>query len=347
MEERWTARALATWDHGFHLPVFGLWLDPRGRVELGFASDALGGGLARRVIATPETVRFLRRRRRRAAPTFLPSPAGRSFLLGEAELRLLAAGPLPGAAQLEVKLRGGTLLYLRRILPEPVGLGGVPEAPRADAVLVDAPGAVAPQACSRRADTVAAIRAWVERAQQNGEIPVLLVEPFTAGPALAAQLGRAGYELRMHSTIHETVRLCAAAGVPFERAWRLAGAPRIGQVVLLPWSGAAGEGADAAASSPIAKLHEIVAAETSSPHLRVAVVHDGSLPPRADLRPDEVFLLAFTAGVSEIVSHVQRTGAAEVLLSPETPVVVGSVLRELGVARVERLGPPEQLGLRA
>jgi hypothetical protein len=151
----------------------------------------------------------------------------------------------------------------------------------------------------------------------------------------------------MHSAIYESVRLCAAAGTAFERAWPLGSAPRIDQVVLLPWSAAAGEGADAAAPGVLAKLRESVPAGEASPRLRVAVVHDGSSPLPAELRPDEVFLLAFTAGVPEIVSHVQRTGAGEVLLSPDTPVVIGNVLRELGVARVERLGPPEQLGLHA
>ncbi|MBI5500470.1 MAG: hypothetical protein HY907_09515 [Deltaproteobacteria bacterium] len=362
-----SARDWVTWDDGFLIHPLGLHLDPRRRAPLGFASDGFGDARARRLIATPETVRFLRRWR--SAPSFLPSPYGRSFQLGQSELRLVPAGALPGAAQLEIRWRGATLLYARRILPEPEGLGGAAEAPRADVVLLDAPPAPAPQACARRADTVAAIRAWAERVAQRNGIPVLFAEPHAAAPALAARLGGGDLELRLHPTIYDRVRLCAASGADFRRAWQLRGAPHLGQLVLLPWGGRASgravertspstgpraggrEGGDGengtgeAAARLLAALREGEGGEGAGAELRTAVVHDGAAALPGGFRPDEVFLLAFSAGVSELVAHVQRTGARETLLSPGTPTVVGSVLRELGIAVTSRLGPPDQLVL--
>ncbi|MBI5486761.1 MAG: hypothetical protein HY905_05475 [Deltaproteobacteria bacterium] len=354
-----SARDWVTWDDGFLLHPLGLHLDPRRRKPLGFASDAFREALAHRLIATPETVRFLRRWR--SAPSFLPSPYGRSVQLGQSELRLVPSGALPGAAQLELRYRGATLLYARRILPEPEGLGGSAEAPRADVVLLDAPPAPAPQACARRADTVAAIRAWAERVAQRNGIPVVFAEPHAAAPVLAARLGGGELELRLHGTIYDRVRLCAAGGAAFERAWPLRTAPRVGQLVMLPWGGRASgraaerssgreggdgdNGAGEAAAKLLAELRERGGGEGAAAELRTAVVHDGSEPLPGGFRPDEIFLLAFSAGVSELVAHVQRTGAREALLSPGTPTVVGSVLRELGIAVTSRLGPPDQLVL--
>ncbi|MBN1772972.1 MAG: hypothetical protein JXB32_17010, partial [Deltaproteobacteria bacterium] len=171
------ARATATWDEGFHVPGTGLWLDARRSVAVAFAfaSDGYGEARAERIVATPETVRFLKRRRSR--PSFLPSPVRRPFALGEADVTLLPAGTMPGAAQLLVRRHGTSLLYFRRVLPEPVGLGEPLETPAAQVVLVDAPGGAAAQACARRADTLDAIRKWVEAVLEHSEIPVLLAEP--------------------------------------------------------------------------------------------------------------------------------------------------------------------------
>jgi hypothetical protein len=138
----------------------------------------------------------------------------------------------------------------------------------------------------------------------------------------------------------------------------------VGQVALLPWGVArrppagAGTGAiggaerkappgDVAGTDALLKVFGAAGPGEAPPRIRVAVVHDGTAPPPPGLHPDEVFLIAFTAGVPEIMAHVQRTGAAEAYLSPHTPLVVGQVLRDLGVASVTRLGPPEQLALAA
>jgi len=343
------ARGVATWDEGFHLPGTGLWLDARKPVAFAFGSDGFGEARGDRIVATPETVRFLKRRR--SKPSFLPSPVRRPFALGEADVTLLPAGTMPGAAQLLVRWRGTTVLYFRRVLPESVGLGEPLEAPAANAVLVDAPGGLAPQACVRRADTLESIRKWVEAVLERSEIPVVLAEPLAAAPLLVSKLGALGCEMRLHSLVYETVRVYAALGLPVERAWPLAGRPRAGQLLVLPWGDprrpADRDPATASASALrlLGRALGPVDASAGLPRLRLAVVHDGGAPPPADMHPDESFLLSLSAGVPELVAHIQRTGADEVLLSPKTPAVVGNVLRDLGTTRVQRVGPPEQLDL--
>jgi len=344
------ARDRATWDDGFHLPGTGLWLDARRPVALAFASDAYGDARGERIVATPETVRFLRRRRSR--PSFLASPVRRSFAIGEADLMLLPAGTMPGAAQLLVRRRGTALLYLRRVLPEPVGLGEPLETPAAEAVLVDAPGGAA-AACTRRAATLEAIRAWVEATLERSEIPVLLAEPLATVPVLVARLDRLGCEMRLHSTAYQSVRIHAALGLATKRAWPLSGRPRAGQLLVLPWGDPRRTverdpaTASAAALRLLGRALGPRDASAGLPRLRLAVVHDGGAPPPPDLHPDQTFLLSLAAGVPELAAHVQRTGAAEALLAPGTPAALGHILRDLGMRRVRRVGPPEQLDLTA
>lgn len=351
MAEHDDARGLATWDDGFHLPGTGLWLDARRPVALAFASDGYGDARGARIVATPETVRFLRRRRSR--PSFLASPVRRPFAIGEADLTLLPAGTMPGAAQLLARRRGTALLYLRRVLPEPIGLGEPLESPAAEAVLVDAPGGAAAPACTRRAETLEAIRAWVEATLERSEIPVLLAEPLATAPVLVARLGRLGCEMRLHSTVYESVRVHAALGLATKRAWPLSGRPRAGQLLVLPWGDprrAAERDPATASAAALRLLGRALGPRDASaglPRLRLAVVHDGGAPPPPDLHPDETFLLSLAAGVPELAAHVQRTGAVEALLGPETPAALGRILRDLGMSRVRRVGPPEQLDLTA
>lgn len=340
---------LATWDDGFRLPGTALWLDARRSVALAFASDAYGDARGERIVATPETVRFLRRRRSR--PTFLASPVRRTFAIGEADVTLLPSGTMPGAAQLLVRRRGTALLYFRRILPEPIGLGEPLESPPTDVVLVDAPVVAAAEAGMGRAATLDSIRAWVEAVLERSEIPVLLVEPLATAPVLVTRLGTLGCEMRLHSTVYESVRVHAALGLTTRRAWPLSGRPRAGQILLLPWGDPRRTEDRDPATAPGAALRRLGRVlgprdvSSGRPRVRLAVVHDGGAPPPPDLRPDETFLLAPWAGAPELATHVQRTGAAEAVLSPGTPAAVENILRDLGTTRVRRLGPPEQLGL--
>ncbi|MBN1769737.1 MAG: hypothetical protein JXB32_00640, partial [Deltaproteobacteria bacterium] len=170
-------------------------------------------------------------------------------------------------------------------------------------------------------------------------------------PALVSRLGVLGCEMRLHKTVYETVRVHAALGLAVGRAWPLGGRPRAGQLLVLPWGDARRAEERDPATALAAALRLLGRAlgprdaSAGLPRLRLAVVHDGGAPPPADMHPDETFLLSFSAGVPELAAHVQRTGAAEALLSPGTPAAVGHILRDLGTARVRRVGPPEQLDL--
>jgi len=87
--------------------------------------------------------------------------------------------------------------------------------------------------------------------------------------------------------------------------------------------GSSGRRRDSSGIDALLKVLGSAGADGTAVRVRVAVVHDGTAPPPAGLHPDEVFLLAFSAGVPEIMTHVQRIGAGEVYLSPWTPPVVG------------------------
>ena len=317
------ARLVAPFDDGFVVGGTGLELDPRHCAEIGVATDPLGEAHAARVVATPTTVRILQRRRRRSS--WLPAPPHRPFTIGAVDVEMIPSGAVPGGAQVLLRHHGLSILYARRVLPDRLWPIEPLEVPRADVVLLDAPGGFPVEACSRRADALAGLRSWVERALGRNAIPVVLAEPIIAAPAAVLALGSLGCDIRVHRTIYEVLQAFAPLGMEVPRVFQLRGEARLGQVVVLPYP-----------LGPAGGFERIPGRET-------ALLHDGSVPVGPGAGIDESFLLAFAAGVPELVAHVQRTGASEVHVSPGTPTSVGDILRDLGVPIVVREGPPRQV----
>ena len=289
-------REWVTWEDGFLIHGVGLCLDPRRRAPIGFASDAFGEALAKRLIATPDTVRFLRRHR--SAPSFLPSPYGRTIRLGQSDLRLLPAGGLPAPPKL--RYRGATVLYARRILPEPSGLAVAAETPRADVVLLDVPG---PDPARARGLTVAAIGAWPSGRRGTagaGALRRALRDRARAGGASGSEAGAAAADRPRPG------RLCAAAGVnPARQAAR--GRARLERFVLLPWEGGrpSGQQPSGRESRRGAKAEAMLAAlrsgrkEGRAHRARTAVVHDARKPCRKGSGPRGLPARALGRGVGD------------------------------------------------
>jgi putative mRNA 3-end processing factor len=314
------------WQDGFRVQGTDLWLGARRSVGFAFVPDALEEIRAARMLAAPGTAAILEERRKDAV--FLPAPFERPFEVGDAEVTLHPAGTMPGGAQILLRRAGTAVLYFRRILPEPVGVGEPLAAPSADVVLVDPPRTDDPRACAHRTATLASIRAWTEAALGDGETPVLIAERHVVGPSLVVHLSSMGAEMRLHWAVYRTFRAWTRAGVKVDRAWPLdQGLLRADQIVLLP---------------PEHATPEVLA---SVPRARTAFVVDAAVEPPALGAETPVFRLGFVAGVTEIAAHVQRVGARTAVLGPDAPDTLAGVLRGLGIGTVREVGPPEQLGL--
>lgn len=318
-------RATATFDRGFLIARTALWLDPRRHADLGVVTDGLGEARPGRAVATPATVRFLRRNRRRSM--FLPAPPHRPFAVGDVDIELVPSGVMPGSSQVVIRRRGATILYVRRILPERIGPCEPLETPKADVVLVDAPEVSVPERTAPRRDALGSLRSWVEGTLRSGGIPVVLAEPVLAAPVLAVALEPIDCEIRFHTSIRGVLRVYAALGIRLARAWEMMGPPRPGQVLILPHA--------LGSRAALARI----------PGRKVALVHDGAAPAPDPREADESFVLAMSAGARELVDHVRATGASAVHLSPTTPAAVREMLRDSGMRDVRRAGPPEQVPL--
>jgi putative mRNA 3-end processing factor len=205
--------------HGLRVRGHSLFLDPRGRPQIGFLAHARGAPtvLPERMIASGPTIQLLeaalpRALRRTAA---LPAAYGQTFALGSLRLTLQPAGHVLGSAQIRCEADGLDLVYAgdvggagprASLTAEPrVALGGQTLALRA---VYGHPRYVFPP----REQLLERVTAFIEKTLRDGRTPVIVGAALGEAQDLVRFLaGRR--TLRLHPTAFRACEVYAAQGV--------------------------------------------------------------------------------------------------------------------------------------
>ena len=224
--------------NGLRVTGHALYLEPRGRPQIGFLAHARGARpvLPERMVATAPTIRLLeaaqpRALRRTAA---LPAAYGQRFALGSLQLTLFPAGHVLGSAQLRCEADGLDLLYAGDI----GGRGAkapLTAEPRQDLecevlalrALYGHPRYVFPP----REEALERARAFVDACKRDGKTPVLVAVALGAAQDLVRWLGDRGLRLRLHPTALRASEVYASQGVALKNFASLADE---GDAVLVP-----------------------------------------------------------------------------------------------------------------
>ncbi|HEX9400950.1 MAG TPA: MBL fold metallo-hydrolase [Anaeromyxobacter sp.] len=309
-----------------------LHLDARRRVECAFVSHAHGDHIGRhdRTIATPATLSLMRHRlgeSKRRKTEALPASFRAPFGLGELTLELYPAGHVLGSAQLRVVRNGLAIGYTGDLCTEPTHAAEGAEVMPCDVLVLESTFGHPRYVFPPKAETLAAVRRFVDGAIAEGATPVLLGYALGKAQEILKFLADAGYRCAVHPVAHGVNQVYEAHGVVFPNARALPPeGPDAGEVVIAP---------PHLARSP---------AMRGIRRRRTAVLTGWALDGARHFRADVAFPLSDHADFPSLVRYAKATGAARVFTVHGFAEDLAAALRDEGL-RAEPLREERQLEL--
>ncbi len=309
-----------------------LHLDARRRVECAFVSHAHGDHIGRhdRTIATAATLALMRHRLgepKRRKTEALPAGFRAPFGLGELTLELFPAGHVLGSAQLRVLRNGVALGYTGDLCTEPTHAAEAAEVMPCDVLVLESTFGHPRYVFPPKAETLAAIRGFVDGAIGDGVTPVLLGYALGKGQEILKFLADAGYRCASHPVAHAVNKVYEAHGVVFPNARALPPeGPNAGEVVIAP---------PHLSRSP---------AMRGVGRRRTAVLTGWAVDGARHFRADAAFPLSDHADFPSLVRYAKATGAARVFTVHGFAADLAAALRDEGL-RAEPLREERQLEL--
>ena len=260
----------------------------------------------------------------------LITASGRPFKLGAVRVEVIPSGTLAGAGALACEVDDRRLLYAGVARLADPTIGAEPAAVRAaNALCLDATYGHPRFAFAARAAALAELCQRADDARAAGRTPVVLVAPIALTVEAAVALAAAGWRLRAHPSLAETLAAYAVTGTPVPAATPPPAGPLAPDELLL-WP----ETARAAARlTRLAQPSFIwLAGAAGNPHARAAMGADAGIA--YSNRPDHAGLRAY----------VDATGAREVATVGAEADAFASELRDAGLVAYA-LAAPSQIGL--
>ncbi len=221
--------------HGLFVPAAGLHLDARwapGTVFVSHAhSDHCSG--AERIACTPETAALHSARHGPRDTTVIPFET--PTRMGNAEIVLHSAAHCLGAAMLEVRTDGGTLVYTGDYKLRPNPFAPASSIPRCDELVMECTFGEPRYAFPPDDVLVQQLYAFVDAALADDLTPVVLAYALGKGQEALYYLTRHGYDVVVHGAIANLCRLHVELGhsFPGPGTWTPYRRGEVGRRVLL------------------------------------------------------------------------------------------------------------------
>jgi hypothetical protein len=326
-----------------HAPAPGA----RGRRAL----PPLGRG-RRQLLATDVTLALLGPTGERMRRQALVAAYGRPFLLGDLRLELFASGLMPGAASLLCERSGRRLVYAG-----PIGAGPGVDVRAADALCLDASGAIAGATPPPADEGLVAVGQAVRAVLADGRAPVLVAASVAVSLELARALAADRIALRGHRTVVQAAAAYRQAGLPAPPIARFD--RRLGPGEVLLWPAAERiPGQRGGGRAPGVLLVGRQPAGGRDRPMPDRPMPDRPMPdrpmpdrpmpdrPMPDRPMSDATVVPFAerAGFAALLAYVEATGADEVALVNAPNDELMQVLRGRGT-NAYPIGPPRQASL--
>jgi hypothetical protein len=320
---------------GVYLPDVDLWLDPRDRKPVAFVSHAHSDHIgAHGHVLTSAGTAALMRHRLRGRARYQPLAFGRAAEFPRFRLTLYPAGHVLGSAQALVETSAGRLLYSGDFKLRP-GLSAEPiDVPEADVVVMETTFGRPRYVFPPTEQVMAEVRDFCRGALEEGSVPLLFAYALGKGPELVAQLAGCEWDLVLHHTLFDIIKLYEELGVSFPPYRR-----------LMPGDALADPG-----SRPSVLICPPGAARSRAlqalPRRRTAYLSGWALDRGAAYRygADACFPLSDHADYPDLLEYVRRTGARRILTLHGFDAEFAQDLRLMGY-EADSLTSPAQLSL--
>jgi Cft2 family RNA processing exonuclease len=279
------------------------------------------------VIATPETLRLIEKRLRKSVA--LACPYNRPFTIGSTQAELMPSGYMLGAAQIEIKTAGRSILYAGDIgmrpslTAEPIRIKGCP------IVILKCTNGSPEYESPPAEEVMRSLSDFIDRSLASGAVPVLLAEAPGAAEELVKALGDAGYRLGVHRSIYGAIKIYEEFGVTFENCELFSPKKTEGRVLVFPLRKGLKD-MDDIRDKKVGAVTDAAPDETSSI--------------KSLYRADEVFPLGNRAGCRDLIKFVESVGPEKVFLTGEHGRGFARALQKRGFEAVP-LEKPAQLRL--
>jgi putative mRNA 3-end processing factor len=220
--------------HGIRLCGTPLWMDATRVKPLSFVSHAHGDHFARhkRIICSPSTAHLINHK---VHPTSLEShPYRQPFELDGLELELFSAGHMLGSAQLLIEHRGQRIVYTGDFKMRPSLTAEPTDIVPCDILIMECTFGKPHYRFPEQPALVKQLVDFIERTNEERQIPVLFAYQMGKGPEIAKLLDDLGYIVSLAPQIHAVVERYQQLGVSFKRCELMNGGNYYGKVLMLP-----------------------------------------------------------------------------------------------------------------
>jgi putative mRNA 3-end processing factor len=315
---------MVEYDNGIRIRGTELWLDAPRKKPLCFVSHAHSDHVRRHdvMLATPETIRLCRERVN--VKETISLPYGRQEQIGEAVIELFPSGHIHGAAQIEVKTAGRSVIYTGDFKLRTGLTARKAEVRKAETLIMEATFGRPEYVFPDREEVIGQMCEFVRDTLYWDRTPVLFAYSMGKAQEVMKILSHNGFKIMVHRSIYEISRVYEETGMPLGEYELFDGRVWSGYVLLCP---------------PQSRSERPVRAIRGR---RTAFLTGWALSRwnRSSMGYDRIFPLSDHADFPELLEYVELARPEKILVTHGFPEFVYT-LRDMGFA-ADHLEPPEQ-----
>jgi len=318
------------YNKGIHLIGTGLWFDSKKKAGLSFISNANVNKFTppEKIIATPETIRFLEKKIRKSI--VLSCPYHRPFALGNLQVELVPSGHMLGSSQMIVDKGNKTLLYTGDI-----NLNKLPTAKPAytkhcDVLVMKCHYGLPNYIFPTFDESIEALVKFINETKSSNSIPLIVVEPLGKAQDIIKALGEHGFKLSLHKSIYKVTKIYEEFGIQFKDYELYKPSEIEGKIAIIPPN----------------KLESDNVKKIKRKRLGIVAecTNDEKSAIKSAFKADEVITLSSHAGYKELLQFVEFIKPEKVYVVEEHATEFTKILQKRGYQAIA-LEKPTQLNL--
>jgi Cft2 family RNA processing exonuclease len=317
------------YDEGIHIKGTDLWFDSTKRALFSFLSNANVKNFMphKKVIATPTTLKLSEKRVKNSGA--LACPFNHVFSLGKVQVELIPAGYILGSSQIVIDLDGKRIIYAGDVKLRHSETAEPAEVRRGDVVILKCAYGLPSYVFPPSEQVMESLIDFVHGCLSRGIVPILLVNVLGKAQDIAKLLGEMGYQLSLHISIHQAIRVYEEFGISFSNYEGFRPKKIEGKVLLVP---------------PYLRGSELIERIAKK---RIGVVTGWAVDQefaRSAYRADEAFPISNHAGYDELLQFVEIARPRELYLFQGFSTEFARSLQKRGF-NAKPLEKPSQLKL--